>query len=174
MIDNAASPATVSASFASVLRQADAFHGLTAPQLEIIATLCSELQPKAGELIFEENGAGTELHIIASGQVEIEISPASGSQSPGQPAVPLVIATLQRGQTFGEIALVDQGPRTASARCASRDCRLLMVSRDRLLRLCDSYPDLGYRLMRNIAADLALKIRGTDFTIRQELLWRRR
>ena len=33
--------------------------------------------------------------------------------------------------------------------------------------LCDTYPELGYKIMRNLAADLALKIRKTDLTIRQ-------
>jgi hypothetical protein len=50
----------------------------------------------------------------------------------------------------------------------------LIIDSERLLKLCDSYPDLGYRLMRNIAADLAFKIRGTDLAIRERLLWRPR
>lgn len=37
--------------------------------------------------------------------------------------------------------------------------------------LCDTYPQLGYRLMRNLSADLALKIRNTDMRIREELLY---
>ncbi len=69
---------------------------------------------------------------------------------------------------------MDQGLRSASARCASKKARLLVIPRDRLIRLCEAYTDLGYRLMRNIAADLAFKIRGTDLTIRGQLLWRPR
>ena len=41
--------------YANVLRQADIFYDLTKPQLEMIAALCSEITPKAGEIIFEEN-----------------------------------------------------------------------------------------------------------------------
>jgi hypothetical protein len=37
--------------------------------------------------------------------------------------------------------------------------------------LCDTYPQLGYRLMRNLAADLAMKIRNTDLLIRERLTW---
>ncbi len=161
--------------YANILRQADVFYDLTEPQLEMIATLCSEITPKAGEIIFEENSAGDELYVIASGTVNILVDPALVQPTTTVPSSgPLAIATIRRGQTFGEIALVDQGLRSASARCASKKARLLVISRDRLIKLCDSYSDLGYRLMRNIAADLAFKIRGTDLTIREQLLWRPR
>jgi hypothetical protein len=39
--------------------------------------------------------------------------------------------------------------------------------------LCEAYPQLGYRLMFNLAADLAMKIRNTDFQLREQLLYRR-
>ncbi len=159
----------------SILRRADIFYDLTQPQLEMIAALCSEITAQDREIIFEENSAGNELYVIASGEVDILVDPAlTQSTVAEQPSRPLTVVTLTRGQTFGEIALVDQGLRTASARCASRKARLLVISRDRLIRLCDNYPDLGYRLMRNIAADLAFKIRGTDLMIREQLLWRPR
>ena len=87
---------------------------------------------------------------------------------------PVTIATLRRGQNFGEVALVDQGLRSATARCAANNTQLLVIPRDKLIMLCDTYPQLGYRLMRNLAADLALKIRSTDMRIREELLYGQR
>ena len=50
----------------------------------------------------------------------------------------------------------------------------MVIPRDRLIKLCDNYPELGYALMRNIAADLAFKLRNTDLAIREQLLWRPR
>jgi len=161
--------------YANILQQADIFYDLTRPQLDMIATICSEVTPKAGETIFEENSAGDELYLVASGEVDILVNPSVIQPAhSGQPSRPLTIATVRRGQTFGEIALVDQGLRSASARCTSKKARLLVVPRGRLINLCDSYSDLGYRLMRNIAADLAFKIRGTDLAIRERLIWRPR
>jgi CRP/FNR family cyclic AMP-dependent transcriptional regulator len=161
--------------YAGILRQADIFYDLTRPQLDMIAAVCSEVMPKAGEIIFEENSAGDELYVVARGEVDILVNPAVvQSAQTRQPSHPWTIATIRPGQTFGEIALVDQGLRSASARCASKKAHLLVVSRDRLISLCDSYPEMGYRLMRNIAADLAFKIRGTDLVIRERLFWRPR
>ncbi len=158
--------------FASILRQADIFYDLTRPQLDMIAAICSQVTTKAGEVIFEENSAGDELYVVGSGEVDILVSPALVQSAKGEPPRPWTIATIRRGQTFGEIALVDQGLRSASARCASRKAQLLVIPRERLIKLCDNYSEMGYRLMRNIAADLAFKVRGTDLAIRERLLWR--
>jgi CRP/FNR family cyclic AMP-dependent transcriptional regulator len=162
------------ASYINTLRQTDIFYDLTNPQLEMVAGLCSEITPEEGEVIFEENSTGDELYVIANGAVNILLNPALVQPSVDEQSQPLAIATLRRGQTFGEIALVDKGLRSASAHSASKDTRLLVIPSSRLLKLCDNYPDLGYRLMRNIAADLAFKIRGTDLTIRERLLWQPR
>jgi hypothetical protein len=55
--------------------------------------------------------------------------------------------------------------RSASACAPQKDTHLLIVPRDKLLMFCDTYPQLGYRLMCNLAVDLAMKIRGTDLRI---------
>ena len=161
-------------SFASSLKQADIFFELTPTQLELVAAVCQERRCKAGDVIFEENAASDELYIIAQGEVDIQVDPAlvAGDDVKSQGAV--TIATLRRGQSFGEVALVDQGLRSASARCAADHTQLLVVPRDKLILLCDTYPQLGYRLMRNLAADLCLKIRSTDLRIREELLYGQR
>lgn len=158
--------------YVNILRQADVFYDLTEAQLEKIAAICSEVTPDEGEFIFEENSSGDELYVVANGVVEILVSPAIIQAAlAGQIPGPMTIATIRRGQTFGEVALVDQGLRSASARCAAKKTLLLVIPREELLKLCDADPNLGYRLMRNIAAELAFKIRGTDLAIREQLLW---
>ena len=161
-------------SFANSLKQADIFFELTATQLELVAALVEERRCNAGDIIFEENAASDELYIITQGDIDIQVDPALvGSEDAKSPGL-VTIATLRRGQSFGEVALVDQGLRSATARCASNNTQLLILPRDKLIRLCDTYPQLGYLMMRNLAADLALKIRGTDLRIREELLYGQR
>ena len=156
------------------LKQADIFFELTPTQLEMVAALCQERHCNAGDIVFEENAGSDELYIIAQGDVDIQVDPGlvggNDVKSPGM----VTIATLRRGQSFGEVALVDQGLRSAAARCASNNTHLLILPRDKLIGLCDSDPALGYRVMRNLAADLALKIRGTGLLIREELLYGQR
>lgn len=156
-------------SFVSILRQADIFYELTATQLELIASVCEEKKYAHGDLIFAEGTAGKELYVIASGQVDIELD--SSLVGKGEQGKRHVVATLARGQSFGEIALVDEGIRSAGARTSAHDTRLVIIPRDKLMLLCDTYPQLGYRLMRNLAQDLAMKIRNTDLQIRERLYW---
>jgi len=156
-------------SYITILKQADIFYELTNTQLELVASICSEKTYQTGEMVFEENTPGSQLYVIASGEVEIVVNPALVGKDEKSGSVP--IATLRRGQSFGEVALVDEGLRSAGARSAQQDTRLLIIPRDKLMLLCDTYPQLGYRLMRNLAADLAMKIRHTDLQVREQLTW---
>ena len=158
-----------------VLRRADMFYDLTPPQYEMLAAVCDEQRARLGEIIFEENTPGSEMFIIGRGAVDVLVDPSIvGGPNAKKRSGPVTIATLREGQTFGEVALVDQGLRSASARCAEGETLLLRIPRDKFLHLCESYPELGYKVMRNMAADLAFKIRGSDLAIREQLLWRPR
>lgn len=157
--------------FANFLKQADIFYELTPTQLELVASICEERRLNTSDIVFEENTPSDELYIIAQGEIEIQVDPSLVADDMARPVSAVTIATLRRGQSFGEISLVDQGLRSATARCAQHGTQLLVIPRDKLMSLCDTYPQLGYRLMRNLAADLALKIRNTDMRIREELLY---
>jgi len=141
----------------------------TQTQLELVANLCTEKNFKAGETIFEENTGSKELYLIVLGEVSILVNP--GIVSTKGKSEKVVIATLRRGQCFGEIALVDEGLRSATAEARNKDTRLLVIPRDKLLMLCETYPQLGYRLMYNLAADLAMKLRNTDLRVREKVLY---
>jgi CRP/FNR family cyclic AMP-dependent transcriptional regulator len=153
----------------NILREVDIFQDLSESQLERVAQICEERVRQIGAVIFEENTASDELYIIADGMVDIRVDP-SILGIPSQ-ADPTTITTLRRGQIFGEVALVDQGLRSASARCAANNTRLLVINRDDLIALCDQDFQMGYVLMRNIAVDLSFKIRSADLMIREQLLW---
>ena len=155
------------------LKQSDIFYQFTPTQLELVANLCQEVIYQAGEIIFKENSSSKELYIITQGEVEISIDPSTVSLAYHKnQQKESVIAILRRGQSFGEIALVDEGLRSATACAAQKDTRLLVISRDKVIMLCETYPQLGYRLMYNLAADLAMKIRNTDLRIREQLLYK--
>jgi CRP-like cAMP-binding protein len=160
-------------SYDAVLKQADIFYELSSEQISRIAMICDERIFDMGQIIIEENTPGDDLFIIAHGEVEILIDPALVSDRPDTPSQPKTITTLRRGQSFGEIALVDQGIRSAGARSASPETRVLVIQRKKLTSLCDGDPALGYQLMRNLATDLAMKIRNTDLLMREKLLYER-
>jgi CRP-like cAMP-binding protein len=155
------------------LKDADIFYQFTPKQLELVANACQETSYTEGEVILEEGANSKELYVITEGEVEVVINPALVG-GPDSPPGTAVIATLRRGQSFGEIALVDEGVRSATVRASFQGAKLLVISRDKLLMLCITYPQLGYQLMYNLAADLAMKIRNADLRIRETLLYGRK
>lgn len=159
------------ASIVNFLKQSDIFYQFTPTQLELVANICQEGTFQKSDLIFRENSSSKELYIIVQGEVDIFVDPSLVSASTTG-MENKIIATLRRGQNFGEVALVDEGLRSASACASQNDTRLLIIPRDKLVMLCDTYPQLGYRLMYNLAADLAMKIRNTDLRIREQLLYK--
>jgi len=160
------------ATIVNFLKQSDIFYQFTPTQLELVANLCQEVVYQKDELIFKENSGSKELYIIVQGEVDIFVDPSLVGSSMEAGTENKTIATLRRGQNFGEVALVDEGLRSASACASLKDTRLLIIPRDKLMMLCDTYPQLGYRLMYNLAADLAMKIRNTDLRIREQLLYK--
>ena len=149
------------------LKQSDIFYQFTPTQLELVANLCREVSFAEGDIIFRENSSSKELYVIVQGEVDILFN-SNEMDKKGD----TVIARLRRGQSFGEVALVDEGLRSASARAAENDTKLLVIGRDKLVMLCETYPHLGYRLMYNLAADLAMKIRNSGLRIRDQLLYK--
>lgn len=154
------------------LKQSDIFYQFTPTQLELVANICREVVFSAGDIIFRENSDSKELYVIAQGEVDILINPGTMGEDAGNFDAP--VARLRRGQSFGEVALVDEGLRSATARATQKDTRLLIIPRDKLIMLCETYPQLGYRLMYNFAADLAMKMRNTDLRIRDQFLYKSR
>ena len=104
---------------------------------------------KAGELIFEEGEFGEVAYLIVSG--EVEIFRKSGNQE-------RVLATLGRGEIIGEMSLIDNQPRVASARALS-DTQVSMISRQSLQQRLDRLEE-NDRVLRRLIAVLVNRVRG--------------
>jgi CRP/FNR family cyclic AMP-dependent transcriptional regulator len=153
----------------SFLKQADIFYQLTPTQLEMIANISHERTYTTGETIVEEGSASKELYIIMQGGASVFVNPALVG-GPQAKKGEVAISSMRRGQSFGEIALVDEGLRSATVRASQKTTRVLVIPREKLLMLFETYPQLGYRMMYNLAVDLAMKMRNTDLRIRESLL----
>ena len=136
--------------------------GLTPDQLVRLAAIGQMRAYDSGDLICDEHERSDELYIVGGGAVEVWLDPASiGDET----SAPRKIAGLQTGQTCGELALLDGGVRSARLRAGPHGARLLAFTRGELLALCEADTAIGYRLMRNLAGALALRLRLQDMRL---------
>jgi CRP-like cAMP-binding protein len=109
----------------------------------------------AGELIFREGDLGTEMFILQEGQVEI-LQRLRGLDEP--------LAMLEKGDFFGEMSLLEDLPRTASARCVT-DCKVITINGATFDQMLRSKPEIAVRIMRK----LSRRLRQTDAMLREAL-----
>jgi CRP-like cAMP-binding protein len=94
----------------------------------------------AGTKIMKEGNPGTTMYVVFEGEVAVAVGRR-------------IVEKLGAGGVFGEMALVDQVPRAASA-VARTDCALLSMNREQLIRLVKSNPGAGMAMMRAVAERL--------------------
>lgn len=144
-----------------LLQRSELFSGLTPEQIERIAALGHEVVYNAGDVIIREGDPSDEIYIIRSGVVEVLVSGGTVPDVPGLSRLTPIVR-LGKGQSFGEMALVDRGARSATVRCAKGVAVLHVIPCQDFWALCDGDHHIGYVVMRNIAFDLSFKLRHFD------------
>jgi CRP-like cAMP-binding protein len=109
----------------------------------------------AGDYIFREGDLGTEMYIVHEGRVEI-LKELNGEEKQ--------LAVLEKGDFFGEMAILEELPRTASAR-ALTPVKLLQINGSTFDQMLRSNPEIAVRMMRK----LSRRLRETDRLLRDAL-----
>lgn len=125
------------------LREVALFQGLGQEDLTEILRISEQVRVDNGEYVFEEGERGDHFYVIVHGAVELRKATGSGFKR---------LAILKAGQAFGEMALLNQTPRSASA-LAVEDTYLLSVSRAAFSRMLGG-DTLSVRLLKNLSKAL--------------------
>jgi CRP-like cAMP-binding protein len=150
------------------LRKAELFARLRDEELLQIAEVCQAVKVPAGKVIFSEGDDGDELFIIYEGGVRVQINTR---RSDGTVA-PSTINMLYPGQCFGELVLLNNANRSATIIAAEPTTLIVVRERD-FHALCESSPRIGYVVIRNLAMDLAFKLRSSNLLLRGNIRWQR-
>lgn len=136
-----------------ILAQIDIFAGLPAAHLERVVAIGSEESYRRGSEVFSEGDAGDKFYLILEGAVRISrMVPGMGEEA---------LAVLRPGAYFGEMSLIDDAPRSATA-IAHESLRLFEVARRDLEDLLFVDRDLAYELLWNFVRTLSRRLRATN------------
>jgi uncharacterized membrane protein len=103
-----------------------------------LAAVVDELSVPAGHTLFQAGDPGDSLFIVRSGQIELFIKDTAGQR--------IVLTTSEAGDMFGELAMLDTGPRTATA-LALIDSEVLVLDRDDLVLLFQRQPEAALHML---------------------------
>ena len=120
-------------------------------EMQIVDGLVHERHYLKGEVIFDQGEEGQAIYFILQGKVII--CPQGCPESP--------IVTLERGNSFGELALLDDAPRSAQAR-AAEDCTLAVFFFFFFLGLMGSHAVIASKISLRLARQLGARLRGAQ------------
>jgi CRP-like cAMP-binding protein len=116
-----------------LVRGVPLFAELDERALQAVAALARERSALAGEVLMQEGDPGETFLVIIDGTVRVE----HGGRA---------VRSMTAGGFLGEVALVERGPRTATAVCVT-DCRLLEIGAHEFERLVATFPDVRSKLL---------------------------
>ena len=137
----------------TALERIPIFENLLKKELKNIAKLTHEREYKLKEYVFKKHAPAEGMYVILHGEIQIK-DPKSGN----------IFANLHSGDFFGELALLDEEPRSASAIC-NVSSRLIGFFRTDLLTLINRYPELGNKILLNLSRVLGERLRETNKNI---------
>lgn len=141
-----------------ILKKVPIFQDLGRREFNKIESILHRRNWNADEGIINEGDPGVGMYIIVAGEVRITQVGEDGGQQQ--------LATLTGGDFFGEQALLDESPRTASA-YANETCRIIGLFRPDLLELIESNPRLGLKIVMRLSQMISVRLRHTNRLLKE-------
>ncbi|MBI4667203.1 MAG: cyclic nucleotide-binding domain-containing protein [Nitrospinae bacterium] len=129
------------------------FDQLEPDELEMLSKSIFLRRAPAGTVLCREGTVGDSLYYIVNGKIEIRKESMDGRQA--------VLARFGKGASVGEMSLVEDSPRSATA-MALDDAELLILTRENFEKLLQTSPQIGIKILRNIAKSLSKRLRFTS------------
>jgi CRP/FNR family cyclic AMP-dependent transcriptional regulator len=145
-------------SLSEILQRIPLFVDLTTKELRVLEGVVHLRTYQAGETIFVETEPGAGMYVIQSGQVEIVLHHETES--------PILLAQLERGEFFGEMALLGDTSRSATA-IAREPSELIGFFQPDLGEILSLHPEIGAKIVLGLAKTLAERLRYTNSQLRE-------
>jgi SulP family sulfate permease len=134
------------------------FHGMGPSELEALDRCKVVRTYQEGDLVLEPTSLGRELMLISRGEVKVSLKTSTGSA--------IHLATLSRGQFFGEMSFLDGRAPSAYVH-ASQETEIFAIDRNAFAKLAAGSPSMSLGVMRSLALVLADRLRQTNVELRE-------
>jgi CRP-like cAMP-binding protein len=133
--------------------------GLSAAEMKLLATFSTEERFREGSMIFREGERGDKLYIVLDGRVRIsKFIPGVGEEA---------LTVLDRGDFFGEMALIDDKPRSADAKAHEGDATVLSIDRATLNEILSMDPHASLQFLNLLCRMISRRLREINDKIVQ-------
>jgi CRP-like cAMP-binding protein len=137
------------------------FDGLKTSELRAIARYMNCFDVCEGDVVFLEGEQGDYVCFVASGTLQVTKASPGGQTT--------VLTTLAQGQSIGEMAVIENAPRSANV-VALSTARLVTLSRQDFDALLQSHPPIGIKILKGIARILSRNLRRTSGQLAERML----
>lgn len=137
-------------------------HGFTDDDLSKLAAFCEMREMSESTTVFIENMPGESLFLIKSGTIRISKMFAEGDEK--------TLVVIGPEDIFGEMAIIDGLPRSATARVAE-DAQLISLKKNNFERLCTENAALALKLVSNIVRVFSKRVRESSEEYRDMLIY---
>ena len=141
-----------------ILKQIPLLSKLSKRELKIISKFAFERTFEANEFVFQTGQPGAAMFIIKEGEVKI-VKENSDNEY-------VEIAVLEKGDIFGELALLDSSPRSAGA-LVSKPTKAIAIFREDLNKLLETHPEIGGNIMMHLAIITGKRLKDTTAQVIQ-------
>ena len=129
------------------------FDHLSTEELQVIAKYIKHIDVNPGEIVFEEGDKGDYVCFVVDGILDVIKKSITGEN--------IVISTLPKGRSIGEMSIIDDFNRSATVRACTK-ATLVTLSREKFNYIMSEHPAIGVKILKAISRLLSLNLRKTS------------
>ncbi|MCL2480115.1 MAG: diguanylate cyclase [Spirochaetaceae bacterium] len=148
--------------FRDALKNTMIFSDLEGAELDILVSCMKRTQFNRGEIVFSEGEEGDTMYVILDGNINIFVPLANGTE--------ISLATIEKGNFFGDMAIIENAPRSASCK-AVESCELIALSRSDFYGIIRHHPETALKILYRMMNIMAERFKTSGAALSEMVRW---
>lgn len=137
------------------------FDGLNPEELRIVAKYMNIINVSSGEIVFKEGDAGDYVCFVVDGTLDVLKKSETGDS--------IVISTLSKGRSIGDMAVIDEFPRSATVKARTK-ATLIKFSQENFSYMVEKHSSIGVKILKGVSRLLCMNLRKTSSRLADYML----